>query len=181
MSEFKRKELKEIFSSADIEVPKDVLTQIMELHSESIDSFRTTIDDLNEKIKSSQESGEKTVSKSDYDSLKAEYDEYKENITKKETHNAKSAAYRELLKAAGVSEKRIDRILKISDVDSVELDENGKIKDADKRTETIKADWGDFIVSTEEKGADTANPPANNPGKANPKSIAEALHQKYNK
>src|SRR5699024_2831155 len=84
----------------------------------------------------------------------------------KETHSAKESAYRELLKAAGISEKRIAAILKVSDIDSVELDENGAIKDANKLTESIKAEWADFITTTQTRGASTSNPPANNNGGA---------------
>ena len=61
----------------------------------------------------------------------------------------------------GGSEKRIDAVLKVSNVDGIEL-EDGKIKDADKLTENIKTEWADFIVTTQQKGANPANPPANN-------------------
>jgi Skp family chaperone for outer membrane proteins len=93
------------------------------------------------------------------------YNELLADNQHKETHAAKEAAYRELLKAAGISEKRIDAVLRVSDVDGVEL-VDGKIKGADKLTESVKNEWGDFIVTTTTKGADTPNPPANDAGKA---------------
>lgn len=104
--------------------------------------------------------GKETVSKEDYDALKTEYDNYKADITAKETKAAKERAYRELLTAAGVSEKRIDSIMKVSDVDSIEIGEDGKIKDAEAYTERIKSEWSDFITTTETRGIKTANPPA---------------------
>lgn len=52
--------------------------------------------------------------------------------------------------------------MKVSDVDSVELDDKGAIKGADKLTESIKSEWADFITTTETRGAQTSNPPANN-------------------
>lgn len=103
--------------------------------------------------------------KTKYEALKSDFETYKGEQTKKETHNAKKNAYRELLKEIGVSEKRIDAVLKVSDVDGVELDEKGQIKDADKLSESVKTEWADFITTTTTKGAKTPTPPKNNPDK----------------
>lgn len=103
-----------------------------------------------------------TVAKEDYDNLKKEYDDYKADITAKNTRTEKENAFRELLKSVGVSEKRFNAIIKVSDIDGLELDKDGKIKDAEKHTENVKSEWADFIETTTTKGANTANPPANN-------------------
>lgn len=95
-----------------------------------------------------------------YDALKEEYDKYKSDIDKKATHTAKEAAYREILKAAGVSEKRIDSVIRVSDIDGIELGEDGNIKDAEKLTNSVKSEWADFIVTEHMTGAQTSNPPA---------------------
>jgi hypothetical protein len=115
-----------------------------------------------------------TVLKEDYDKLKKEYDDYKADISAKNTRTEKENAFRELLKSAGVSEKRFNAIIKVSDIDGLELDKDGKIKDADKHTETVKTEWADFIETTTTKGANTANPPANN-GKGTGKTKEEIL------
>ena len=115
-----------------------------------------------------------TVSKEDYDNLKKEYDDYKADITAKNTRTEKENAFRELLKSVGVSEKRFNAIIKVSDIDSLELDKDGKIKDAEKHTENVKSEWADFIETTTTKGANTANPPANN-GKGTGKTKEEIL------
>ena len=105
-----------------------------------------------------------TVAKEDYDKLKKEYDDYKADITAKNTRTEKENAFRELLKSAGVSEKRLNAIIKVSNIDGLELDKDGKIKDAEKHTENVKSEWADFIETTTTKGAKTANPPAGNGG-----------------
>jgi hypothetical protein len=115
-----------------------------------------------------------TVAKEDYDKLKKEYEDYKADITAKNTRTEKENAFRELLRSVGVSEKRFNAIIKVSDIDGLELDKDGKIKDADKHTETVKTEWADFIETTIKKGADTANPPANN-GKGTGKTKEEIL------
>lgn len=97
-----------------------------------------------------------------YKTVKKEFDQYKADQTAKETHGAKEKAYRALLKDVGISEKRLEKVLQLCDVDGVELDEKGAIKDADALRESIKADWSDFIVTTTIEGARTAHPPMNN-------------------
>lgn len=64
-----------------------------------------------------------------------------------------------------MSEKRIESVLRVSDVDAVELDDKGAIKGAEKLADGIKAEWADFIQTTTTQGAQTDTPPANNSGK----------------
>ncbi len=97
--------------------------------------------------------------KTKYEALKEDFDAYKKDISAKETKATRSNAYKELLKQAGVSEKRLDSVLKVSDIDSLEMGEDGKFKDADKLIENIKTEWADFITTTETRGAKTATPP----------------------
>lgn len=149
---------------------------------EERDNFKKDADklaDVEKKLAKAEEklakNGEgETVSKEDYDKLKKEYDDYKADITAKNTRTEKENAFRELLKSVGVSEKRFNAIIKVSDIDGLELDKDGKIKDADKHTENVKSEWADFIETTTTKGAKTANPPANN-GKGTGKTKEEIL------
>ncbi len=185
MAEFDRKALRRIFEDAEIEVPKDVLGQICNLHTTSnedlTESVKTLKADLEKaererdtyKAKAPKE-GEETVLKSEYDTLKKEYDDYKADVDAKNTRTEKENAFRELLKSVGVSEKRLNAIIKVSDIDGLELDKDGKIKDADKHTESVKSEWADFIETDTTKGADTANPPANN-GKGTTKTKEEIM------
>lgn len=100
--------------------------------------------------------------KTKYNALKEDFDQYKKDQTAKETRGAKEKAYRDLLKDVGISEKRLEKVLQLCNVDGVELDDKGIIKGADKLKEALKEDWSDFIVTTDTKGATIANPPANN-------------------
>jgi hypothetical protein len=102
--------------------------------------------------------------KTKYDALKEDFEAYKKDITAKETKATRTNAYKELLKQAGVSEKRLDTVLKVSDIDSLEMGDDGKFKDANKILENIKTEWADFITTTETHGANTATPPSNNGG-----------------
>jgi hypothetical protein len=75
-----------------------------------------------------------------------------------------SDAYKEMLKEAGISEKRIPAVLRVADLSGVKLDEDGNIKDKDKLVESVKEEWSDFIQAKGAKGADTKTPPDNNGG-----------------
>lgn len=122
----------------------------------------TEIDTYREQLQTAEDNATTANKwKTKYDALKEDFDTYKTEQAQKETHSAKSKAYRELLKAAGVSEKRIEAILKVSDIDSIELGDDGKAKEADKLTENIKNEWADFITTTTETGSNTPTPLGN--------------------
>lgn len=170
-------------------IESDKVDEIIEAHigvvdglKEERDNYKKDAEKLAEVQKELNKANEKlakkgegeTVSKEDYDSLKKEYEDYKADIDAKNTRTEKENAFRELLKSVGVSEKRLNAIIKVSDIDGIELDKDGKIKDAEKHTETLKTEWADFIETTTTKGADTANPPANG-GKGTGKTKEEIL------
>lgn len=96
------------------------------------------------------------------------FEDYKSNVTAKETAAAKEKAYAELAKKAGVSDKRLQAVLRIAKaegkLDGIELDDKGGIKDSGEVEKAMKADYADFIVKESVKGANTANPPAGNGG-----------------
>lgn len=92
--------------------------------------------------------------------------DYKAQQTQKDTHAAKEAKFRELLKSAGVLDKYVDRVVRLSgeDIDKLELDEKGEVKDAKKHTDSLKADWGDFVATTTTTGAKVDTPPTSYAG-----------------
>ena len=75
-----------------------------------------------------------------------ELTDYKAQQTQKDTRATKAAAYKQLLKDNGVLEKHFDRVVKMTgaDIDALELDENGKVKDAKKFMDSQKDVWNDF-------------------------------------
>ena len=101
-----------------------------------------------------------------------EHEKYKAEQTAKETYAAKEKAYRSILKVANINEKRVETIIRSAKadgiIDAIELDENGGAKDADKLAESVKADWADFVLTTETTGATIARPPVNVGGNAKP-------------
>jgi len=70
-------------------------------------------------------------------------------------------------------------VIKVSNMDEIKLDKDGKIEDADKLTESVKTEWADFIVTKREEGAKTPNPSDNNGGDVKKPSRAAELVAKY--
>lgn len=150
-------------------IEEEKIDQIIEAHTETVDGFKDKLNDYKDKAEKYDgvkkelddlKDGDNDWQKK-YEKEHSDFEAYKTDITAKETKRTKEHAYRELLRGAGVSEKRLDAILKVTNLDSVELDKDGKIKDADKHTETVKTEWADFVETTSTQGADTATPPAN--------------------
>lgn len=99
--------------------------------------------------------------------------DYKAQQTQKDTHAAKEAKFRELLKSAGVLEKYADRVVRLSgeDIDKLELDDKGEVKDAKKHADSLKADWSDFVGTTTTTGAKVDTPPTNTGSKMTKEQI----------
>ena len=175
MAEFDRAALRKIFEGAEIEVPKDVLGQICDLHTSSMDGLPETIKELKGKLKVAEQErdaakakvpvdGEETISKAEYDKLKGEFDQYKNDVQEKETKAAKEAAYRAILKDANLSENGIEKAVKYAEWDKIELDADGKLKGANDHIKAAREEWAEYVTTTTTTGAKTSTPPANNGG-----------------
>lgn len=154
---------------------EEQMDTIIEAHTETVDGIKSDLARYKadaEKLPGVQEELKTLKAKGDdgwkdkHDKVKKEFDDYKKVQLQKETKSAKESAYRELLKSAGISEKRIDSVLKVTDLSGIEL-EDGKIKNAEDVRKSIKEEWADFVVTTNQRGADQKNPPANNGGVMN--------------
>lgn len=86
------------------------------------------------------------------------FENYKKDIESKAEQENIKTAYKALLKAQNVSEKRIDTILKLTDFSDLKLTKEGKIANEDKVIEKIKEDWSDLIGTETEKGAPVEKP-----------------------
>ena len=157
-----------------IGIEEDKIDLIIEKHGEVVNEIKDERDkfkkdaemlpDLQKQLKDYQEAektAEKDPYKVKYEALKEDFEEYKNGIEAKETASKKEKAYTKLLKDAGVPDKRVSAILKVTDLDSIELDDEGNAKNSEKLTESIKEEWSDFIPTKKTEGAKVANPPTN--------------------
>lgn len=177
---FTREFIRKAAKDSGVDIPKEMEDALVQEHLNARNAYAEA------QVKTYQEEhpapeAQKVKDSQEYKDLKKAFDDYKAAQTAKDARAAKENAYRELLKAAGVSEKRIPAVLRVSDLDSMELGEDGKIKDADKLTETVKTEWADFITTTKETGANTATPPDSNPEKKDPGDMSMDEYIKYRK
>lgn len=182
-------------------IEEDKIEQIISAHAETVNGLKDKIEEYeeaakklpkvekeleeaNEKIKSFESKGnplEKDLKElqKKYDALEKEHNDYKADIESKETRKAKEEAYKAILKDAGIPEKHYAKILKYSDIDSVEL-EDGKIKTAADILKSVKEEWSDHIETQHQEGTNTHTPPAND-GNAgnNAPTLASKMAQAY--
>lgn len=191
-------QIREILSSAGVDGDhmSDAVEAITNGHTASIEALREERDTQKKEVErltkeleeanEAMKNGDKSPYKVKYEAavkekedLQKEFDDYKADLANKETHSKKEKAYTGILKDAGISEKHFAKIIKYSDVDSLELDEEGKVKDSKKILDAIKDEWGDHISSSSTQGARTETPPANNGGTSDKPSRAAILAQQY--
>lgn len=154
-------------------IEQDKVDEIVQAHVETVDALKDEIakykdkaekyDTVNSELQELK--GKENPYEAQYNELKSEYENYKEQVQSEKTIANKKSLYKDLLRDCGVSEKRLNAILKVTSMDSIELDDEGHIKEADTLKESIKNEWSDFIVKTDNIGADTNTPPANDGSK----------------
>ena len=161
-----RKALKAMgLSDEQVDSVIEMHTETVDALKESRDTYKTDADKLPElqaeldKLKAKVGEDGKNPFEVKYNALKEEFDQYKNEVTGKETARAKEEAYKELLKSAGVSEKRISAVLKVTDLKSLKLDAEGKLENAEDLTNSIKTEWADFIATEKKEGAAVPTPP----------------------
>ena len=164
---------RKLLSAMGIEADK--VEEIIQAHTETVNGLKDEaakykadaekLPDVQkelDKLKEAAKDGGKNPFEVKYNAIKEEFAQYKKNAEAKEAKSKKETAYKALLKEAGISEKRIDSVLKVSDVDGLEFADDGKVKNHEDLLKNIKEEWADFIVTTTQTGAHTATPPAGN-------------------
>lgn len=97
--------------------------------------------------------------KARYEEEHKSFEAYKADVAKKENRAKVEAEYRKLLADEKISAKRIDAVIRLTDLDGMKLDKDGHLTDTDKLREGIRKDWSEYITETTERGAQVATPP----------------------
>lgn len=192
---FKRSDL------AALGIEPEKIQTLIDWHTETVKALQAQIDEGKDsadkltkaqaeldKVKKDLETANKTIEaankddyKGKYESEKAAHDKLKEEIQTKETTAKKASAFKGMLKEKGYSENAINKITKYGGyVDGVVLDDEGKLKDADKLIESIETEWSEYKPIT---GTDRHVPPtphgadgSGTPQKSRAAEIAEKYH-----
>lgn len=113
--------------------------------------------------------------KDKYETLKKEHDSLKADIESKETMSAKTQAVKEYLESKNITGSNLEIALRgcKEEIAAIEL-KDGKIADAKALDELVSSTYSGLVSKTAVHGANVANPPSNNGGKAT-KSKEEIL------
>lgn len=157
---FDNKSIRPILENEELSI-KDKVNQLQTLHHEIVNGLMDEKDEAIQRAEKAEKAAESA--KAEKEAAEKSLTEYKAQQTQKDTHAAKEAKFRELLKSAGVLDKYADRVVRLSgeDIDKLELDDKGEVKDAKKHTDSLKADWSDFVGTTTTTGAKVDTPPTN--------------------
>lgn len=168
-----------------IGIEAEKVEAIIEAHTEvttrmqaEIDELKPFKEDAKKLPKVQKELNEATEKIAKYEENEKKYqdehkafEDFKKEVETKEANAKLKDAYKALLKANNVDEKRYDAILKVTNFADLKLDDKGKFENEKELNEAIKADWKDFIVTTESKGQEVETPPANGGNKMTKEQI----------
>lgn len=179
-----RAQITEILSKAG--VPADnmdsAIKEIIAGHTASVDALKeriTNLEDANktaETTKTELEKAKKDLKtaqdalkeaqpyKEKYDKEHADFEAFKTDVSGREAKAKTDKLFTDWLKAQGYSDAGTAKIVKYGGF-TPEFDEKGTLKDADKLTESVKAEWGEYANSpVKTEGVQTAQPPATKAG-----------------
>ena len=158
-----------------MEIPAEKIDEIIKAHTETVDAlkderdtYRKSAEEL-ETVKKSLEEAQNELKtfkdedyKSKFEAIKGEYEAYKTDTEQKAVKAAKEAAYIKLCKDAGINEKRIPSVVRVTDLSALEFNKDGTtFKESEKILQNIKTEWADFVTTETVVGAKVPNPPQN--------------------
>ena len=165
-----------------IGLTKEQVSAVMEEHvaitdalKKDRDSYKSDAEKLPELQKKVQELADSEGFRQKYEDEHKAFEDFKVKTAQDAEAAKVTAAYRKLLIEEKVGEKRLDSIIKVTDLSAMKVDKDGKLVNESKLREAIKADWADFIVNKQERGADVDNPPDPDHNTFESMSLAEKM------
>ena len=164
---------------ATMGIDGDKIDEIITAHTETVNglkeerdnykidavNYKKQADELKEVKKELDElKGGENPYEEKYKTLKKDFDDFKNDVEKKEVLRNKKTAYKKLLKEIKIDEKRFDSILKVTDLTEYKLNDKGEFENADEIKKSIENEWSDFIVNVSTRGVNTETPPDNTGG-----------------
>lgn len=189
-------QVREILSAAGVstENMETAVSKIIDGHVTSINALREDINTLKENVAAYKADAEKLPAvQKELDELKggedwhqkyekehSDFKAYKDQIAAKTAEEQKTNLYIEqVLKPAGVDDKRIKSIMRLTDLSKVVV-KDGKIDGVDDLISGAKSEWSDFIPVESTKHTDPSTPPGN-PGGSDKPSRAAQIAADYHK
>lgn len=138
--------------------------EIIRSHAESIEALKGYKADSERLSELERELTETKKSEGDfrskYQELEKSYEALVGEVTKERTDRKKRSEYEKLLRGFKIPEGCIDPIIRVTDLESFALSENGGIADEEAVKGSISENWSAFIPKTHTVSASVATPPA---------------------
>lgn len=151
------------------------ISSIIEAHTDTITGLKDSLKTAEEKAKKFEDV-EKELNelkskgtedyKKKYEEEHTAFETYKSDVAAKETKAAKEKAVSTYYESKNITGKNLSIAMRGSkaEIDGIELDENGKIKDTSVFDMLINGDFAGLVSTERTEGADTKNPPTNTGG-----------------
>ena len=153
------------------------ISSIIEAHTDTItglkDSLKTAeekakrFDDVEKELNEIKKANSgKEDFKTKYENEHTAFEKYKSDVTAKETKAAKEKAVSTYYESKNIIGKNLSIAMRGSkaEIDGIELDESGKIKDTSVLDTLISGDFAGLVSTERTEGANTINPPTNTGG-----------------
>ena len=144
-----------------VENSKEIVDAILDMHNAELTEVKGKAVDLSNYVEKSKydELETKLNKQKDYDDLV----KFKEEALKKELNVKKNDAIISLLRDNKANEKAIKLLAKEFDLEHIELDDNGKVKNANDLIKGVKENYADFFTQEKDGGVNPKNPNNNEP------------------
>lgn len=146
---------------------------VIQGHTESVDGLKDDLDKAKAELaelaavrkeldEAKKAASQNKVWQDEYESLKKNFEEFRDRQAAQATLASKKTAYSAVLRDLGIPERRIASILRVTDFNEMSVSEEGKFANLDDVKASASKEWGDFIATQSEVGARVQNPPATN-------------------
>lgn len=146
----------------------DQRDQIMAAHQETLQSIKDERDqlrdtaakvpDLERQIQELEAARPAEDFERKYNDEHEAFEAYKAKVASEQADKEKADLYRALLLEQGVDPKRVDAIMRVTDLAEVSV-KDGQLEDSEKLAESIRSEWADFVVKEITRGASVDDPP----------------------
>ena len=176
---------RKLLKSMGIEDEK--IEQILDAHTETVDALKEQRDqykadaeklpEVQRQLDELREAGDGGYEEK-YNAEHKAFEDYKAQVANERATAEKTALYRQLLVKNGVDEKRIDAIVRVTDMSKMAV-KDGKLVGEEDLSKSIQSEWEGFISSAKTKGADVDNPPKNGGGEGGEDDLGKMTMEQY--
>lgn len=133
------------------------IDKLMDLIHAETDSLRDEKDEVQRLLDEAKKNGSSDSDKwkNKYEEEKKAFENFRNEITAKETRSTKEEALKKILDESKFSEVGRELAFHTTDVDGLELDEKGNIKDSTKLLKDLYSKWSKHVTDEESKGNPT--------------------------